>query len=149
MLLADSRHRWLPVSDAQPADPPGPPIEARASSGEPGPDGSGAVDNAAVRRIQDLPKEVGVMLASVGVLGVVLPGVMGAPALIAGGLVLWPGAFGGLDRWFQRRNPDLHRRAMKQIGRFLDDLERRYPDLTRGDERVSESIPNLSGGSST
>ena len=83
------------------------------------------------RKIEDLPKEVGVMLVSVGALGVVLPGLMGAPALVAGGLVLWPGTFGGLEEWLRRRNPGLYHRGMQQLSRFLDDLERRYPDLTK------------------
>ena len=84
-------------------------------------------DEATVERIKQLPRELGVMLISVGVAGFVLPGVLGTPALIAGGLVLWPGAFGRLENWFARRKPELHRQGMKQIARFLDDLERRYP----------------------
>lgn len=84
-------------------------------------------DDPAARRIRALPKELGVMLVSVGVLGVALPGLMGAPALVAGGLVLWPGTFGPVDRWLRRQNPDLYERGMKQLDRFLDDLERRYP----------------------
>jgi hypothetical protein len=80
-----------------------------------------------ILRIKDLPKEVGVMLVSVGALGVVLPGMMGTPAVIAGGLVLWPSTFGKVERWFQRRYPAAHREGMKQIGRYLDDLDRRYP----------------------
>jgi hypothetical protein len=89
-----------------------------------------ADDQSAVRRIKDLPRELGVMLVSVGALGVVLPGVMGAPALVAGGLVLWPGTFGGLEEWLRRRNPGLYHRGMQQLGRFLDDMERRYPAPT-------------------
>jgi hypothetical protein len=82
--------------------------------------------DAADVRIKDLPKEVGAMLVSVGVLGVVLPGMMGAPAIIAGGMVLWPGTFGKVESWFQRRYPELHKQGMRQISRYLDDLERRY-----------------------
>jgi hypothetical protein len=78
-------------------------------------------------RLEDLPKELGVLLASVGVLGVVSPGIAGAPALIAGGLVLWPKTFGKVEDWFQCRFPLAHRESMKQVGRFLDDLQRRYP----------------------
>jgi hypothetical protein len=89
-----------------------------------------ADDRSAVRRIKDLPRELGVMLVSVGALGVVLPGVMGAPALVAGGLVLWPETFGGLEEWLRRRNPGLYHRGMQQLGRFLDDMERRYPAPT-------------------
>jgi hypothetical protein len=85
-------------------------------------------DEAAVHRIKGLPKEVGVMLVSVGVLGVVLPGVVGAPAIVAGGLVLWPRAFSGMERWLRRRHPGLHHRSMQQIERYLNDLERRFPE---------------------
>ncbi len=45
---------------------------------------------AMTRRLEDLPKELGVLLTSVGVLGFVLPGIAGTPALIAGGLVSGP-----------------------------------------------------------
>lgn len=78
-------------------------------------------------QLRELPKDVGVMLVSVGVLGFVMPGVTGAPALVAGGLVLWPDAFGQVDTWFRKRYPTLHRQSMKQIGRFLTDLDQRYP----------------------
>jgi hypothetical protein len=96
-------------------------------AGPPGPDGSQIVGQPEVRRIQDLPKEVGVMLVSVGAVGFVLPGIMGTPAIIAGGLVLWPSTFGKVEGWLRRRNPDLYQRGMQQVSRFLDDLERRYP----------------------
>ena len=94
----------------------------------PGP--TAAVDGPGPRshRLEDLPKELGVLLASVGVLGVVLPGIAGAPALIAGGLVLWPKTFGKVEGWFSDRFPVAHRESMRQVGRFLDDLDRRYPD---------------------
>jgi hypothetical protein len=84
-------------------------------------------DETMERKIRELPREVGVMLLSVGTLGVVLPGMMGTPALLAGGLVLWPRAFGRLETWFERRYPKLHRESMKQIGRYLSDLGKRYP----------------------
>ena len=88
-----------------------------------------APEDAASRlRVCDLPKETGVMLVSVGVLGLILPGMAGAPAILAGGLVLWPGKFGKLESWFERRFPKLHGESMRQIGRYLDDLNRRYPD---------------------
>jgi hypothetical protein len=91
-----------------------------------------------VRRLEDLPKEVGVLLASVGVLGFVLPGIAGTPALIAGGLVLWPKTFGKVEGWFSHRFPKAHRASLFQMGRFLDDLDRRYPqpppDLPRNRE---------------
>ena len=79
-----------------------------------------------LKRLEDLPKEVGVMLIAAGVVGLVLPG-PGTPALIAGGVALWPGAFSKLELWLEQRYPNVHRKSMKQIGRFLDDLEKRYP----------------------
>jgi hypothetical protein len=77
--------------------------------------------------LAELPRELGVLLASVGVLGVVLPGIAGAPALIAGGLVLWPRTFRPVENWFRGRYPATHRKSMQQVGRFLDDLGQRYP----------------------
>jgi hypothetical protein len=84
-----------------------------------------------LRKIEDLPKELGVMLMSVGALGLLLPAVAGAPAILAGGLVLWPRTFGKLERWFERRYPGAHHQGMRQIGRYLDDFERRYPESTQ------------------
>ena len=90
-------------------------------------------EEAELRRIKDLPREVGVMLMTVGVLGLVLPGVVGTPAAIAGGLVLWPKAFGRVENWFERRFPKIHKQSLYQINRYLNDLESRYPDATRRD----------------
>ena len=81
--------------------------------------------------IKDLPKEVGVMLITAGIVGFILPG-PGAPAIIAGGLVLWPEAFGKLESWLERSHPKVHRKGMQQINRFLNDLQKRYPDSTNG-----------------
>jgi hypothetical protein len=75
------------------------------------------------------PKDLGLMLVSAGVIGVVLPG-PGVPALVAGGLILWPEAFGRVERWVQKRFPDTHRKGIGHINRFLADLERRYPGST-------------------
>jgi hypothetical protein len=90
-----------------------------------------SAEDPALARIQELPREVGAMLVSVGVLGWLLPGMAGTPALIAGGLVLWPSAFGKVEEWFQRRYPILHKQGMRQVGRYLDDLEQRYPEIKK------------------
>jgi hypothetical protein len=87
-------------------------------------------EEAELRRIKDLPKEVGVMLMTVGVLGLALPGVVGAPAMIAGGLVLWPKAFDKVENWFEHKFPKVHKQSLYQIHRYLNDLESRYPDST-------------------
>jgi hypothetical protein len=90
------------------------------------------LEQAEFNKIKELPKEVGVMLITAGIVGFILPG-PGTPAIIAGGLVLWPKAFGKLESWLERRHPSLHRQSMKQISRFLNDLEKRYPYSTRGE----------------
>jgi hypothetical protein len=84
-----------------------------------------------LKSIKDLPKEVGVMLITAGIVGFILPG-PGAPAIIAGGLVLWPEAFGKVESWLERSHPKVHRKGMQQINRFLSDLQKRYPDSTSG-----------------
>ena len=68
---------------------------------------------------EPLPKEAGWLLITAGVVGLVVPGVLGTPFLLAG-VVLVPGGARLLSRW---ASPS----AMRQIGRFLDNLERRYP----------------------
>ena len=77
--------------------------------------------------VKSLPKEVGVMLMAVGVLGVVLPGVIGAPALVLGGVVVWPKAFGKVEKWLEKRCPKVHKQSLMQIHRYLIDLDRRFP----------------------
>lgn len=85
-----------------------------------------AHDRVEVPELHNLPKELGLILISAGVVGFVMPG-PGTPALIAGGVVLWPKGFGKAEGWFRKRFPSLHRDGMQHIGRFLADLERRYP----------------------
>lgn len=81
-----------------------------------------------------LPKEIGYMLLSAGVVGFVLPG-PGTPALIAGGAILWPQGFGKVEGWFKKKFPDLHRGGMGHLQRYLTDLETRYPGATRDDAK--------------
>jgi hypothetical protein len=70
--------------------------------------------------VDELPKEAGWLLITAGIVGLVVPGVLGTPFLLAGVVVLAPGGSRLLSRWAGHS-------AMRQIGRFLDDLERRYP----------------------
>ncbi len=79
------------------------------------------------RRIRLLPPEVGAVLVTVGIAGVILPGPMGMPLLLAGGLVLLPSVFGGAERWLERRFPNFHWHGMRHVDRFIDDLEKRFP----------------------
>jgi hypothetical protein len=84
------------------------------------------LEQSELKRVKELPKEVGLMLITAGIVGLILPG-PGTPALIAGGLALWPKAFDRLESWLEQHHPVAHRESMKQIDRFLNDLERRYP----------------------
>ena len=71
-------------------------------------------------RVEQLPREAGWLLITAGVVGLVVPGVLGTPFLLAGAIVLAPGGSKLLSRWASHS-------AMRQVSRFLDDLERRYP----------------------
>jgi hypothetical protein len=77
--------------------------------------------------VKALPKEVGVLLLVVGIGGLLLPGPVGSPFFILGGVVLWPRVFARLEVGFARRFPNVHRAGVHQIKRYLSDLERRYP----------------------
>jgi len=71
-------------------------------------------------RVEQLPREAGWLLISAGIVGLLVPGVLGTPFLLAGFIVLTPSGSKLLTRWV---GPS----AMRQVSRFLDDLERRYP----------------------
>lgn len=86
-----------------------------------------SVDEDTAKRIQALPHDVGWLLVTAGIVGVVMPGVLGMPFLVLGGLVLWPGTNKRAERWLEGHSPKLFKGSMRQISRFLDDLERRYP----------------------
>jgi hypothetical protein len=77
--------------------------------------------------IGELPREIGVLLMIAGLGGVLLPGPVGTPFLLAGLVTLWPSLFARMEICFQGRFPGMHRRGTKQIKRFLVDLDRRYP----------------------
>lgn len=75
-------------------------------------------------RISKLPKEIGVLLVIVGIGGILLPGPVGTPFLLLGGLVLWPGVFGRIDSAFHSRFPKIHGEGMRQMRRYVLDLEK-------------------------
>jgi hypothetical protein len=86
-----------------------------------------AVDEEALRRLVQLPKDAGWVLIAAGVVGLVVPGIPGTPFLLAGAAVVVPGGPRLLSRWLGRNPPRIVHSAVRQIGRFIDDLERRYP----------------------
>jgi hypothetical protein len=80
-----------------------------------------------LRRVRGMPTEVGVLLIVSGIGGILLPGPVGTPFLVLGCLMLWPKAFHGAGICLESHFPRMHHHGVKQINRFLDDLERRYP----------------------
>jgi hypothetical protein len=82
-------------------------------------------------RLQRLPPEIGVLLIVVGTAGILLPGPVGSPFLVAGGLALWPAGFRRVEGWFQRIAPRMFEVGVEQIERYLGDLDRRYPGSVR------------------
>jgi hypothetical protein len=78
--------------------------------------------------LRNVPPEIGILLIVVGTAGVLLPGPVGSPFLLAGGIVLWPKGFRGLERWLTKVAPRLYAAGIRQIERYLLDLESRYPN---------------------
>jgi hypothetical protein len=78
-------------------------------------------------RLKRLPPEIGVLLIVIGTAGILLPGPVGSPFLVAGGVALWPSGFRKVERWFMRIAPRMYDNGVRQIEQFLSDLERRYP----------------------
>jgi hypothetical protein len=89
--------------------------------------GQASENGETIPAIQGVPKELGVLLVVSGIGGLLLPGPVGTPFLILGGVILWPAAFRRVESCFEKRFPRLHREGMTQIARFVRDLERRYP----------------------
>jgi hypothetical protein len=81
--------------------------------------------------LKKLPPEIGALLIIVGTAGILLPGPVGTPFLVAGGLALWPSGFRRVEGWLQRLAPRMFEVGVGQIEHFLADLERRYPGSVR------------------
>jgi hypothetical protein len=87
------------------------------------------IDEHLMRRIENLPREAGWALITAGVIGVVAPGIVGWPFVVAGAFVLAPGGTQRLARWAGRKPRKHAHAALRQICRLVDDLERRYPSV--------------------
>lgn len=85
------------------------------------------LDESTVKRIEHLPRDVGWLLITAGLVGVIVPGVLGVPFLVLGGLVVMPVTSRRAERWLSGHTPKMFKGSVRQINRFLDDLEHRYP----------------------
>lgn len=86
-----------------------------------------------LRKIEQLPMEVGVLLMATGLTTGMLPpptGPFDMMIILSGGLVLWPRGLRALAGWAEKRSPTAHRAGLSFLDRFLADLERRYPHST-------------------
>jgi len=95
-----------------------------------------AIDELLMRRIEELPREAGWALITAGVIGLIAPGIVGFPFVVAGAVVLTPGGPRKLAHWASRKPRKYAHAALRQICRLVDDLERRYP-------RVRADAPRL------
>lgn len=83
----------------------------------------------AVEMLGQLPSEMASLLILAGIAGVVLPGPVGTPMLIAGCVIMWPKTFRPLEMWFSRTFPRFHHEGVIQIKEFIYDLQQRFPDV--------------------
>ena len=108
---------------------------------------SGAVSESVaplIDRIEKLPRDVGWMLFGVGFVGFVAPGIFGLPFMAAGGLILWPKTARRLQNVLGRKAPEKTMTiGMRQIERFLDDLERRFPKSKAGETAMNNKSAKL------
>jgi hypothetical protein len=80
-----------------------------------------------IRKVRAMPTEVGILLIVSGIGGILLPGPVGTPFLVLGCMMLWPKAFHRVGICLESHLPNMHHHGIKQINRFLDDLDTRYP----------------------
>ena len=121
---------WGGDLTTDPTNSPAEVTDGEPAAGEEKSSGAGEQVNTVettAERIKRLPSAVGLTLLGVGIVGVILPGPIGTPFLIAAGLALAPKTFGRLEVTLQRRWPKLHQTGMGFVIRFLDDFEKRYP----------------------
>jgi hypothetical protein len=82
---------------------------------------------ATLEKVKNLPAPVGVLLIGAGIVVAPLPGPMGMPLIIAGGMVLAPKAFRRVEESFERNFPSAHKAGVVLVERFVSDMEKRYP----------------------
>ena len=73
---------------------------------------------------------MGVLLMALGISELIPPEPIGMVFVVLGGLVFWPRGFRAIEGWAGKHFPKAHLAGMRFLDRYLDDLERRYPDST-------------------
>ncbi len=81
------------------------------------------------RKVEGLPRDLGVVLIGLGVVGVAIPGPIppGASFVVLGVLFLRPGLLAKLAGPLASRFPNLFRFLIAFVDDLRTDLERRYP----------------------
>lgn len=115
------------VKFMRPMNPPDKvPPDVSTDSGIPKGDGVSSLEST-VSHIADLPRDVGWLLVTAGIIGEIAPGIIGTPFWIMGSLILWPSVGRHVESWLEALAPTVFRGGVRQVGRFLNDLDRRYP----------------------
>jgi hypothetical protein len=85
-------------------------------------------------KLAGLPRDLGIALISLGMVGVVIPGPvpLGASFVVLGTVILWPGVLARTGGPLARRCPRVFRVLVDFTDDLRADLERRYPGSLRG-----------------
>jgi hypothetical protein len=106
--------------------------DARASGGPPNV-GDAAQAAVAPNRVERLPKEVGVLLMTAGLVTGMLPpppGPFDLMIILSGGLAVSPRGFQVVEDWARKHWPRAHSAGVRFLNRYVQDLESRYPGST-------------------
>lgn len=125
MIPADTRRARRP-------DGPGRPVPGRRKVASPAAEPQ--LHRELAVKLSGLPRDLGVALISLGVVGVAIPGPvpLGTTFVVLGTVVLWPGLLGRTGGPLARRCPRVFRVLLDFADDLRADLERRYPGSLRG-----------------
>jgi hypothetical protein len=86
------------------------------------------------RKLDGLPRDVGVALIGLGTIGIAIPGPIppGVSFVLLGTVFLWPRLIARLAGPLARRFPRLSRFLIDFVDDLRTDLERRYPGIIAG-----------------
>jgi len=129
--MAGPRTSRAPISSLALPNTPGEPArEPSASVRAPAPP---TLHLELAKKLHGLPKDLGVALMGLGVVGVVIPGPVppGALFILMGAAFLWPGSLARFGGWLARWLPGILRALIDFVDHLRSDLKRRYPDSVR------------------